>query len=277
MAAQPVPSSQRWFDRYQGLVAWLTLACLLVGGVWGYFFIGRPTLVLQEKNSELTQELKEESRKNQQLIDKKISEAEAISKTFGPTLEQIKAQVELTKAQTDKIYDKVQQKTDTAKMEITLNEQAMTNDRLIESIIPNFQVNQKPNPQLGESSIIVGFTLINNSEWPIKVEGTQASVILFSSNNQYPLPTERQIHSSICNVGFMSSKDSVSCDVIIRSDVSLNGVSRLKLNASFSARTQLRRPSAVLRRLRDIGVTREEITRRMSKRIDFNSDVEFTR
>ena len=197
MATPPGSPNQPWYERYEKIVQWITLSSVIFGGLLNYFFVTRPAIIGQEKNSKLTQQLVvEESKKNQNLIDQKVLEAKANTEAINLSIQQIRSNLEQnrknqelineklleTKAHTEalnlslqqmrsqiklsdstvaKMNDVVNKEIDKLNLERKRVDQAMNSDSITDSLVPGFQV--KLNQQAIWQDSVVYFSFINSA------------------------------------------------------------------------------------------------------------------
>ncbi len=306
MATPSGSPSQPWYERYEKVVQWITLASVIFGGLLNYLFVARPAIIKQEKNSKLTQQLVEESKKNQNLIDQKILEAKANTEALSIGLQQTRSNLEQnrinqelieeklreTKAHTEtlilsiqqmrsqikladstiaKMNDKGNKEAEKLALEGKRVEQAINSDKLVNYIVPNFQVKLNPQASWTDSVVHFDFIISNMGDNHIFVQPPKISLILKAKSNQKN-PSTDQLNVSMCSAGFITTKESINCGVILRSKATLTGTEYIEYKASFSAKTDLGKNSEILNKLRST-YKKDYIEKRILKNINISGEI----
>lgn len=249
MAIQQRADPQPWYAKYEKIVQWATLGIVVLGGIAHYLLVDLPSVRSIEESRRLTQQMTEESKKNQVLLEQRLIEAKANTDALVANVDQIKSQIELARATIDQITDPMKKASDRLTLAKQRVEQTRSIDELIESLRPNIQVSMAPIIPWHDFGINIPITIKNASSRSIIVDQPVISVTM--NPNPDPVAAQRlprlphadEITTSICQAGAINPGDAFPCAAIVSSKVSTGGVMSLSFSVKFAARTDIAKES----------------------------------
>lgn len=253
MAIQQRLGPQPWYTKYEKLVQWLTLLLVVVGGIAHYFFIDLPSVRSVEETRKLTRNLTEESKRNQALLEQRLLEAKANTDALATNVTQMKAQVELARAQIDQLNDPTRKASDKLALAKLRVDQTRSVDELVESLRPNMQISLLPTATWKDNYIAFNFVIKNASPRTIIVDEPKISITMNPSANSEGgqtlprLPRADEVVVAICTAGHVPPGDAFPCGASLSTKVSTAGIKSLSYVASFSARTDISEDSKTWR------------------------------
>ncbi len=240
---------QPWYAKYEKIVQWATLGIVVLGGIAHYLLVDLPSVRSIEESRRLTQQMTEESKKNQVLLEQRLIEAKANTEALVANVDQVRSQIELARATIDQITDPMKKDSDRLTLAKQRVEQTRSIDELIESLRPNMQVSMSPKVHWADFVIIIPITIKNASSRAIFVDKPGISVTM--NPNPDPVAAERlprlphadEITTSLCQAGLINPGDTFPCSATVSSRVSTGGVMSLSLSVQFAARTDIAKES----------------------------------
>lgn len=278
MAIQEPAGRQPWYTKYEKIVQWATLGIVVLGGIAHYLLIDLPSVRSIEESRRLTQQMTEESKKNQVLLEQRLLEAKVNTEALVANVDQIKTQIELARATIDQITDPTKKASERLTLAKQKVEKIRSIDELIESLRPNMQVSMDQTVTWNDFAIDIPVTIKNASSHSIIVDQPVISMTMNPNPDpvaaqQLPrLPHPDEITTTICKAGVINPGEAFPCALIVSSKVSTRGVTSLRFSAKFAVRTDIDKESNTWKMI-SAEYPRSYIERKLKATLTFNGFV----
>lgn len=268
-------ASEPWYARYEKLVQWCTLGAVILGGVLHYLLVDHPAISDQQSTRQLTQQLIEESERNQNLLEEQLAETRANTEALAASVEEMQAQAALARAMLGQMQDPTQMASDALKLEQQRLDRVRAIDELVATLSPNLQIKYLPENSWSDRTVTFNFTATNAGRRAFRLTPPTVSVTATNHTDAWiysarPDPGQLSV-TSTCS-GFMSPGETVRCLMEMQSSAPLDGLSAFSFTAVFEAKTDLPPGSETPKSVLQV-YSPEYLEMRMPKTINFEGEL----